>query len=296
MGLLDTYRFIAVHPLTCDRKVDALIRWLRWQLGGRLLGWPVVVPFVGQTRLLVRPGMTGATGNIYCGLHEFEDMAFALHFLRPDDLFVDVGANIGSYTILAGAAQANVICFEPVPSTFEALLDNIHLNRLGSRVDARNQAVGSRTGELEMIADQDTTNHALPQGDGYPGLSLRVPLVSLDDALRGETPKLIKIDVEGFETEVLAGAEATFSNAALRAVIIELNGSGTRYGFNDDHLHRRMEEMGFTPYRYDSIARRIFELQRGRSVSDNTLYIRDPGAIQAEVSTSPKHRVLDRDL
>lgn len=48
--------------------------------------------------------MTGATGNIYVGLHEFEDMAFLLHVLRRTDLFVDVGANIGSYTILAGGA------------------------------------------------------------------------------------------------------------------------------------------------------------------------------------------------
>lgn len=65
MGLLNTYRFIGRHPLTRDRKVDALGRWLRWQLGSRVPGWPVAVPFVGETRLLVRPGMTGATGKIY---------------------------------------------------------------------------------------------------------------------------------------------------------------------------------------------------------------------------------------
>jgi hypothetical protein len=49
-------------------------------------------------------GMTGATGNLYVGLHEFEEMAFLLHFLRPGDLFADVGANVGSYTILAAVA------------------------------------------------------------------------------------------------------------------------------------------------------------------------------------------------
>jgi hypothetical protein len=41
------------------------------------------------------------SGNIYAGLHEFGDMAFVLHFLRAGDLFADVGANIGSYTVLA---------------------------------------------------------------------------------------------------------------------------------------------------------------------------------------------------
>lgn len=296
MGLLNTYRFIAGHPLTRARKADALGRWLRWQLGSRVLGWPVAVPFVGETRLLVKPGMTGATGNIYCGLHEPEDMAFVLHCLRPGDLFVDIGANIGSYTILAGAAQANVISFEPVPATFETLLDNIHLNRLAGRVDARNQAVGRTAGQLEMTADRDTTNHALAQGARYAGQRLSVPLVTLDDALRGKTPKLIKIDVEGFETEVLAGGETTLRKPALCAVIMELNGSGTRYGFNDDRLHQRMGEMGFTPCRYDPIARRLFDLQQGRHTSGNTLYLRDPGAIHAAVRNAPRHRVLDRDL
>ena len=157
MGLLNTFRFIAQHPVTRDHKFSAYGRWLRWQVGSRILGWPVAVPFVNDTRLLVRPGLTGATGNVYCGLHEYEDMAFVLHLLRPGDLFVDIGANIGSYTLLASAAGANILCFEPVRSTFESLLDNIHLNRLETRVEARNQAVGRAGGEIEMIVDQDTT-------------------------------------------------------------------------------------------------------------------------------------------
>ncbi len=61
----------------------------------------VIVHWIGGTRLAARRGMTGLTGNIYAGLHEFADMAFLLHFLRPSDLFADVGANVGSYTILA---------------------------------------------------------------------------------------------------------------------------------------------------------------------------------------------------
>ncbi len=44
--------------------------------------------------MVVEPGTTGATGNVYCGLHEFEDMALLLHILRKVDRFVDIGANI----------------------------------------------------------------------------------------------------------------------------------------------------------------------------------------------------------
>ncbi|MCU0833650.1 MAG: FkbM family methyltransferase [Chromatiaceae bacterium] len=296
MSPLATLNFIARHPLTRDHKAEALLRWLRWQVGARLLGWSVAVPFVGCTRLLARPGMTGATGNIYCGLHEPEDMAFVLHCLRPGDLFVDIGANIGSYTLLASATQARVICFEPVPATFEALLDNIHLNRLAHRVDARNQAVGREAGELEMIADQDTTNQALAPGSSYAGKSVRVPLVTLDAALQGAMPKLIKIDVEGFETEVIAGATQTLAAGGLHALILELNGSGARYGFDEEQLRRDIHGLGFRACRYDPFERRLTDLGGARPSSGNTLFVREPEAVEPLLVAAPRYRVLGAEL
>lgn len=87
--------------------------------------------------------MTGATGNIYTGLHEFIDMAFCLHLLRPGDLFIDVGANVGSYTILASkVVGANSFTLEPVPETFKRLKRNININDIVSLVDARCCAAG----------------------------------------------------------------------------------------------------------------------------------------------------------
>jgi hypothetical protein len=96
MGLYQTFEIIFKHPLTKNQRVAAYMRWLRWQVGSRITPGSTVVDFAGGTRLLAKPGMTGATGNIYCGLHECHDMGFLLHFLRKDDLFLDVGANIGS--------------------------------------------------------------------------------------------------------------------------------------------------------------------------------------------------------
>ncbi len=80
-----------------------MTRFLRWQLGSRLLRMPLLVPWVGNTSLVIEAGMTGATMNFYCGLHEAVDMALVLHALQPGDVFLDVGANVGTYTILASA-------------------------------------------------------------------------------------------------------------------------------------------------------------------------------------------------
>jgi hypothetical protein len=113
MGFVSTARFIIDHPLSRGRKLANLSRFARWQIAARVARGPVAVQFVNSAQLFAIPGMAGATGNVYVGLHEFADMSFVLHFLRPNDLFVDVGANIGSYTVLASAAVgANCVSFE----------------------------------------------------------------------------------------------------------------------------------------------------------------------------------------
>jgi hypothetical protein len=104
--------------------LSAATRVPRWQIESRICD-DVTVDWIGGRRLAARRGMTGLTGNIYAGLHEFADMAFLLHFLRPSDVFADVGANVGSYTILAsGVIGCPTVAFEPDPLTAAAFERN----------------------------------------------------------------------------------------------------------------------------------------------------------------------------
>src|SRR5690606_18092896 len=108
------------------------------------------------------PGETGLTGNIYVGLQEYEEMAFILQALRAGDLFIDVGANSGAYTILAcGAVGCDAYAFEPVPETFARLTENVRLNAIDGRVRCTGRAVGSTAGTLTMTSRRDTSNHIL---------------------------------------------------------------------------------------------------------------------------------------
>jgi FkbM family methyltransferase len=290
--LLHTLSFILRHPLNRTRKAAALGQFVRWQLGSRLLPGSVAVPFVDSTRLLVKPGMTGATGNVYCGLHEFEDMAFILHSLRPGDLFADVGANVGSYTILAaGASGADCVSFEPSPATFRHLLDNIRLNDLESKVTARNIGLGASSGSLAFTTGLDTVNHVVAEHEAVAN-AIEVPVEPLDEVLSGSALTIMKIDVEGFETEVLNGASQTMQQSSLLAVVMELNGSGHRYGYDEEKIHQRMARWGFTVARYDPLQRMITPLDTRSSSEGNTLYVRDLEGLRDRVRTAPSHTVL----
>src|SRR5262245_10746432 len=129
MSPIETLSYILKHPFNRGRPLAAVARYIRWQFESRVAAGPLAVAFVDDVKLIVSQGMTGATGNIYCGLHEFEDMGFALHLLRPGDLFVDVGANVGSYSLLAAATGADVIAFEP-GEAFPLLKRNVEANHL----------------------------------------------------------------------------------------------------------------------------------------------------------------------
>jgi FkbM family methyltransferase len=123
--------------------------------------------------------MACATGNIYCGLHEFVDMAFVLHALKSNDVFLDVGANIGSYTVLAsGVCGARTIAFEPDPKTAEHLRRNIEINALDDLVKVHEVALGRAAGKGVLTVGLDTVNHVAVPGEAY---TQTVPMCRLDD-------------------------------------------------------------------------------------------------------------------
>lgn len=292
-----TARFVYDHPIASRDRAGALSRWLRWQVGSRLLPGPALIPFVDDAVLLIEPGMAGATGVVYVGLPEFEDMAFVLHFVRPSDLLLDIGANVGVYSVLAGAVcGARAIAVEPVPSTFARLSTNLRVNGIDSCVDARNVGVASKAGTLTFTSTNDTVNRVVVGTDAATDGTVVVDVTTVDALAAAERPALVKIDVEGFETEVLAGGEATFSAPEVEAIVIELNGSGVRYGFADADIDRRLRSFGYAPFRYEPDSREIHAILGAIPTTGNTIYLRDPERARSRVRSAPRRRVLGVDL
>jgi FkbM family methyltransferase len=235
--------------------------------------------------------MTGATGNIYFGLFEFEDMAFALHVLRPNDFFVDIGANIGVYTVLASAvARASSLAIEPVPESFAGLQRNIRMNGIDDMVQAENIAIGSEDGALSFTGNLDAVNHVLAAGEHCADV-VTVQSTTLDRVVGDRSPTVIKIDVEGFEAKVLEGGTKTLSSPGLLAVVLETNESGRRYGLADEEVRRRMAEHGFTAWSYEPFGRNLISPRPGSSMSGNTIFIRDAGHVSARLKAGPSFLV-----
>ncbi len=239
--------------------------------------------------------MAGATGNVYAGMHEFQDMAFVLHILRPEDLFVDVGANIGSYTVLAGGVRgSDVIAVEPVPATFHRLEANVRLNRLDGRVRTVNAGLAATTGILKFTGSLDCVNHVVANGERVVRDTLDLPMTTLDELTKDRPPSVIKVDVEGYETEIFRGGRGTLERPELQVLplIVELNGAGARYGFDEAALQVEIESFGFRPYDYEPFARHLTPIV-GKSLIGNTIYLRDERVMQERLRAAPSIQVFN---
>ncbi|QYJ00057.1 FkbM family methyltransferase [Thalassovita mediterranea] len=278
-----TIRFLRRHPLTRARPVRSALRVARWQVLSRLRD-EVIIDWLDDARLAVRRGMTGATGNVYAGLHEFADMAFIIHLLRPGDLFLDIGANVGTYSVLAGkVCGTNVIAVEPDPETQKALRRNLQLNDLDSQVRIEGVAVGAEPDVVHFTIGLDTTNKVVknPSSDGYR----EVRQMRLDDLVGACTPTMLKLDVEGYEREVFKGASGVLANPGLLAIETELD---------DPEVNAVLEGAGFQRTYYEPFSRQF--TTEPKSLASNALYVRDPQVCLHRCASAPRRKVIGREF
>ncbi len=287
-----TLRYVANHPVNRHRKFRAVAEWGFIQIAARLIPGDICLEFPNHTHLLVSPRMKGAAHFITPRLTEFAEMAFVMHFLRPKEMFFDVGANIGAFTVLAaGVAGAEVTAFEPSPDTFRMLERNVRLNGLGDRVTLLNVAVGQNAGEIQFTSGLGTENCvAGGAGSSEPGGNfIRVKATTLDEASARVVPNLLKVDVEGFETEVFAGAAQLLKQPQPGAMIVERSGNANRYGHDEANLHQAIREAGFTPCQYDPFVRRLSSV--GPEVCGNLIYVRDIPATTVILGNAPPFKL-----
>jgi FkbM family methyltransferase len=133
--------------------------------------------------------------------------------LSPGDVFFDVGANIGFFSLVAArqvAAEGSVYSFEPVPSNVALIRRNAELNSLKT-IHVFPEAVGATSARAELVVAKHIGGAVLASAGRPPDAQSRmtVDVVTLDDAMSKHglrPPTLMKIDVEGAEIDVLRGA------------------------------------------------------------------------------------------
>jgi len=174
-------------------------------------GYDIVAPTMHNDIKMFINFNDGIDKSIYNG--GFYDKGLTNYILKNitvDDVCVDVGANIGWISCLLGVKSKKVYSFEPNSVVFDRLVCNIYLNNLSNKIIFNDKAVGNSNDEQSFVSYEHS-------GHGHLGVDVRskktltgiskVEVVRLDDYLKDiKSLDFLKIDVEGFEFEVIKGS------------------------------------------------------------------------------------------
>jgi len=194
--------------------------------------------------------------NIYfLGYYEVRETRLLNQLLQPGDTFVDVGANIGWYTLLAAnqvGPTGRVFAFEPSRVVFGHLVDNVRLSGY-TCVVAERLALADRAGvvQLRVAAGRSPGTGSILQTEAAVNdATEEVETIRFDDYFRAnqlESARLVKIDVEGAELMVLRGMREALERRAIQYLIIEVADSRLRsVGDSSRELLEMLQGYGYT--------------------------------------------------
>jgi FkbM family methyltransferase len=186
--------------------------------------------------------------------------------IKPGDVFYDIGANVGAYSLIAAKATRNaarVFAFEPAASSFHDLTRNVLLNDCAESVVPLPFALWSDTGPLSFAstppvagAAQHHISRHVDSNDEHAVTILGIRLDDLVERIGLPVPTHAKIDTDGYELDVLQGAERTLARPEWRSIIVELDRGETNrnreikkllanVGFDTGRRHERLPTPNF---------------------------------------------------
>lgn len=189
---------------------------------------------------------------VWLQAEEWHELQCLQYRLRPNETFVDVGANLGLWTLVAAStvgAGGKVFSFEPNPTTFRKLAANIARHEQGAIVTAFPQAVSRENGSVSFHCAAEHNLSAIADAPGS-GDTVSVVAVSLDSALCGVKVAGIKIDTEGHEIATLEGASRTIEESS-PWLIVEFNTTLLASPvLGDWPVYRHLVSLGYRPFTY----------------------------------------------
>jgi FkbM family methyltransferase len=225
----------------------------------------VAVSFDSTLRICSPKRNASASTTFYLGFVEPRFLRFLSAWLRPGMNVIDVGANVGAYTLLAAkrvAPYGRVLAFEAAPQTHRFLVENIRRNGF-SNVRAELLALGDVPGLLTFTERSDFGKSSVCVNNEVCG-TIQVHAIALDSYCTSVSPTPIdylKIDVEGYELAVLRGARKTLArNPAMLVQMEMIESHARRFGFELASVQWLMGEYGFSPYALSESGRALTKL------------------------------------
>jgi FkbM family methyltransferase len=262
-ALVSRVRTITAHPANAQHRAASLWRVARCELRARATGKPVTVAIGDHSRIAAHLHAGGSWRAVLANPPDWNEMQAWRAHLHRDDLFVDVGAHAGVYTLWALDLGCAVVAVEPIAELVAQLRANLALN--GYPADVRQLALAAEPGTMTMSGPDLLRRHlSIGSGDAATdnGSSAAasatekgaevVNVSTLDTVLGDRVAAGVKIDVEGAERLVLEGGSLALTEKRIGLLQLEWNDcSQSLLGETRDPVRVLLRDAGYELLRPD---------------------------------------------
>lgn len=245
-------------------NIKGVFLYVIWQFVRRFSKYPLRIHIEKGIQIELANStlaLEGGTKLFTQGLYDGNNMRLVKRYFQLNNaLFWDVGANLGLYSLVASKnKQSRVVAFEPHPFTFQLLNRQIEINERNN-ITAVNLGLSAMDGDVRFSnVDGSSTNSIVEEFDETSS-TIIVPVVQADHFIQDEVPHMVKIDVEGFEREVLLGFQNRMKEVKL--MIVEVSR-------NEQEVEKILESNGFEgPFEIDLINGQYRPYKKGVSLED----------------------------
>jgi FkbM family methyltransferase len=209
-----------------------------------MLGYSLYVPLGEKSRIRADLAHSSSILVAYANPPDFPEYQFWRRALKPGDVFVDVGANIGVYSVLAGEMGCQVISFEPDHSNFQELQHNVDVNEMTGLITCFQELLADSVRPVQFLAEQDSLSRIVSNSNRTH--TYKTMMASTLDSRITSNVRGMKIDVEGAEMLVLLGATDMLTKQAVDIIQLEWNTTSTdHFSIDRNEITTFLDSFGY---------------------------------------------------
>lgn len=247
-------------------RAEGIARHLKWQFRKLFNMFPVELE-ISRSKILASHKRCGVSALINSQkMYDFNNMQLIKLLLKDGGVFFDIGANIGSYSLIASEQRsALVFSFEPHPVTFQLLQDNVDLNRR-SNVKLFNMAIGEEDGNIYLTNNPGAATNHIEVGPNENAIEIICQRADSFCRANKIEPDYVKIDVEGFEFNVIKSFGDQLRSVKL--FFVEINGLSDLRSHGQQEIVEYLKGHDYAGPLYFNFEKRSFEHLPNESKED----------------------------
>lgn len=244
------------HPYNKSRRLKALAIAIWWKCNQLFFHLPAVVKITDEFSIICYPESSFGSYIVYARWPEYDECRFLATYLEKNDVYVDIGAHIGSELLVAASkiTKGRMFGFEPTLTTYGELLQNIQINSLEAKIKLFQQAVSNKSGVARFVLGTNSEmNHLSTSRKSSQGEKVKV--VTLDEfAMKNKIKKInvLKVDTEGAELQVFLGAKNLLKEQQVEVILFEVNQNISSFGATINELLIFLEKQGLQLFEFSN--------------------------------------------